>query len=195
MSRLKRNSQRRPCHGKRRGRSHDSSGWKRSAARIGKQVVAEEIKQFSRLKVLQLNVGSASQNLDELKSLIVKKKPDLVIMEEDWITTKEVPFHVPGFNWFHIPRTQPRCESKDIRGGGVSILVRYDHPTLRHESPIKLSLDSDTTTETILLRLHWTHPGGHTILDVINVYRPPISSSSSDSRSGNFDKTDQQLTP
>ena len=187
MSRLKRISQRRPCHGKRRGRSHDSSGSKRSAARNGKRVKDEELKQYSRLKVLQFNVGSASCNLIELKSLLCLKKPDVAIMQEDWITTKEVPFHVPGYNWFHFPRIQPRCGSKDVQGGGVSILVRFDHPTLRHEIPVKLSLGQDTTTETMLLRLHWSHPGGHTILDIINVYRPPISSSSNDSRTNDFD--------
>ena len=86
-------------------------------------MVDDNLKRYSRLHVLQLNVNSAGCNLAEFKILLQLKKPDLVLMQEDWITTEEVPFHVQGFNWFHFPRIELRCDSKNIQGGGVSILV------------------------------------------------------------------------
>ena len=99
--------------------------------------------------MLQFNVGSASCNLVELKSLLYLKKLDVVIKQEEWITTVEVPFHVPGYNWFHILRTEPRNDSNDVQGGGVSILVRYDNWNLHHDLPVRLSLGPNTTTKTI----------------------------------------------
>jgi hypothetical protein len=37
------------------------------------------------------------------------------------------------------------------------------------------------------MRLHWSHPGGHSIIDLINVYRPPISCTPNDIRTDRFD--------
>ena len=102
--------------------------------------------------MLQFNVGSASHNLVELKSLLYLKKLDIVILEEDWIHTVEVPFHISGYDWFYFLRVQLRSTSNnDVHGRGISILIQQDHPTLHHELPVRLSLGPDLSTETMLL--------------------------------------------
>jgi hypothetical protein len=70
----------------------------------------------------------------------------------------------------------------------VSILIRKDLPNLRWQLlPPPPSLIQDPNTETIRLRLHWSHPGEHSIIDLINVYRPPISCNPTDIRTDQFD--------
>lgn len=70
----------------------------------------------SRLLVYQLNAGSIVKNLTLFRSRLYEGKPDVVVVQEDWIVEDKVPYTVDGYTWYHIPRTQSRSESGVIRG-------------------------------------------------------------------------------
>ena len=164
---------------------------KRKDIRIQKQSTKKH--EGYKIHCLQLNATSILPNLNEFRSLLAEIHPDLVCIQEDGITADHVPYKVDGFIWLHHARSQPRSPTGHIRGGGVSILVRSDLSRLRWKMLPPISLDDDVTTEMIRVRLYWTHPGGNLILDVINIYRPPISSSPHDIRQDLFDV--DRITP
>ena len=191
-SKTSRNRQRRPLQATRRGkRSKDSKWWTRVASRLGQ--VDTAVASSSRLHCLQFNACSISKNLVEIKSRIFEESPDLILVQEDWIMSDTVSFSIPGYTWIHKARSQARQANGTLNsGGGVSILVRCNN-FLKAEFLPDVDLSPDTTTESIRLRLHWTNPGGLSVLDIINVYKPPISSSSKDIRVDNFDPTSFDL--
>ena len=113
----------RPFHGQRRSAScRKHTSWKGRRAR--RQHTACALEALSKLHVLQFNAGSVPQNLNEIRSRILQEQPDLVIIQEDWLRD-DFGFSIPGYYWFHCPRTQRRSLSdKTPRGGGVSVLTR-----------------------------------------------------------------------
>jgi len=127
-------------------------------------------------------------NLNEIRSRILQEQPDLVLIQEDWLRD-DFGFSIPGYHWFNRPRTQRRSHSeKEPRGGGVSILTRAASAIASCERLPDPVLGMDLTTEIIHLRIHFQNPGGMLVLDVINMYRPPIGGpNSGDIRVDNFD--------
>lgn len=175
---------RRPLLGQRRGRPAKGNKHQSTARKVAS---APNLHRLSRLKVLQFNPNSIPAHLDEFRSRVYELKPDVVIVQEDRIMTDEVPYKVDGYRWVHRRRTQPRSSTMQP-GGGVSILVNtHEHLRFEYETLPPINLHYDTTTEAIRLRLYWMHPGGTSIVDVINVYRPPIHSSPADKRQNLFD--------
>ena len=63
----------------------------------------------------------------------------------------------------------------DIRGGGVSILVRSLNKNIIAQQLATIQ-QQDDTTEIIRVRLFWWNPSGLTTIEINNIYRPPISS-------------------
>jgi len=103
----------------------------------------------SRLHVLQVNLGSVRNKLDLLRSRVYEERPDVVVVQEDWIEEAVVPYKVDGYVWLHFARTQPRSSAGNIRGGGVSILVNIKNPCLHFQQLPAFDLGSDMTTEMI----------------------------------------------
>ena len=97
----------------------------------------------------------------------------MVLLYEDWILSMSVPFLIPGYTWLHHPHLQARQVDGVIHpGGGISILVHSNnnHITFKYVTLPNIDLSPDSVTELIQVRLYWTHPGGCTILDVVNIY-------------------------
>ena len=115
----------------RRGHWHDTTrkgvnGWNCTDEE------AAEARASARLKVLQLNAGSLaqSQTFDVFRSRILQHQPDIVVVQEDWLTTENSKrYKVDGYQWYHVSRKTRRQVSKkqkltEPRGGGLSILVK-----------------------------------------------------------------------
>jgi hypothetical protein len=145
------------------------------------------------LRCLQFNATSILRNLNEFRTLMAKIAPDIVCIQEDGIVASHTPDKINQYVWLHSARTQPRSPSGHLRGGGVSILVRSDLPNLHWQELPPISLAPDLTTELIRARLFWIYLGRCLIIDVVNVYLPPISSLPSDIRQDRFDIT--RITP
>ena len=180
-------TQRRPLHGLRRSAScRKKTTWKGQRAR--RQRTACMLESLSKLHVLQFNAGSVPQNLNEVRSRILQEQPDLVIIQEDWLRD-DFGFSIPGYTWHHRSRTQRRTRKEKIpRGGGVSILTRCASAITSCERRPEPQLGLDLTTEIIHLRLRFQNPGGMLVLDIINLYRPPLGGpNSGDIRVDNFD--------
>ena len=132
--------------------------------------ITKTYKKEPRLLVVQVNVGSIFNKLSLFRSYINKVKPDIILLQEDWITDKISPFKIKNYEWFHTPRRLP------TKGGGVSILVRTNCTTIiavqQPLPPLK-----DITTDIISVRIYWLNRNGLLTLDVINVYRPPKNNS------------------
>ena len=179
--------QRRMFNGHRRGqRSHNKLS-EQSRRRSSKVDSINDTKN-SRLLVYQMNATSIVNKLNLFRSRIYEGKPDVVVVQEDWINDTTVPYKVDGYTWFHVPRKIPRSTSGDIRGGGVSILVRSLNKNIIAQQLATIQ-QQDDTTEIIRVRLFWWNPGGLTTIEINNIYRPPISSNENDNRSNTFQAT------
>ena len=177
--------QRRMFNGRRRGRRNQGK-LEEQRQRRSRGTENEENQATHRLRVLQFNAGSVVKNLNLFRSLIYDGNPDIVIVQEDWIVEKTVPYHIDGYAWFHAPRSVPRSTTGIIRGGGVSILIRTANPFLIPQL-LPATWLGDTSTEILRMRLFWWNPGGLTTLEINNIYKPPIASTSDDTRSDCFD--------
>ena len=94
--------QRRMFNGHRRGqRSHNKLS-EQSQRRSSKVDSINDTKN-SRLLVYQMNATSIVNKLNLFRSRIYEGKPDVVVVQEDWINDTTVPYKVDGYTWFHVP--------------------------------------------------------------------------------------------
>ena len=178
---------RRMLHGHRRGRSSRSKLLYQRNRDLQRQEQKQEHIKASNLLVFQLNAGSIVNKLNLFRSKIYENKPDVVIVEEDWILDDKSPYQVDGYTWYHAARIQPRSNNLKIRGGGLSILIRTSNSNLFAQTLPTISLEEDNTTELLRIRLLWANAGGITTIDINNIYRPPIAYSAADIRECAFD--------
>jgi len=154
--------QRRMFNGQCRGRPSQNKLSEQSQRRSSNVNSINDTKE-SCLLVYQMNATSIVNKLNLFRSQIYEGKPDVVIVQEDWITDTIVPYRVDGYTWFHVPRKIARTASGAIRGGGVSILVRSLNRNIIAQQ-LPTIQQPDDTTEIIRVRLFWWNPGGLTTI-------------------------------
>ena len=136
------------------------------------------------IHVLQFNGCSIAAHLTKIKSRILQEEPQLVlIVQEDWLDDS-FGYKIPDYHWIHSTRTIGRSQDK-IRGGGVLILIQKD-PYLSFERLHFPENDDLEMTDMAAVRLYHRSPAGLTVIDTVNLYHPPISSSPRDSRPSTF---------
>ena len=117
------------------------------------------------LVVIQLNVwgicSKCTQLIDLIDTTIHSKEPDLILLNETWLTPFSPDFSLPGYDFHHLDR-------QNKKGGGVGILSSSKlRCTLRNDLTSKLP-ESECITIDISLR-----SGEHCF--VSSMYRPPNS--------------------
>jgi len=181
--------QRRPLKSNRRGRGSNRKADEKRTQEFRKD--REKVDKDSQLRVQQGNVGSFTACLNELRSRLAQEKPHVAIYQEvgNW-PSGQCPYHFPGYFLIYRAHTTPRS-IEQVRGGGVAILIRNDmHDRLTFDRLDEINLLPDVATEIVRARLFFKNPTGLSILDIVNIYRPPISSSNGDCRSQVFDMND-----
>lgn len=126
------------------------------------------------LKVIQYNSNglSGSKRL-ELMHLLEVEEPDLVLIQESWLTKLQV-LKIPKY---HVERrdriTSRKGPGEKVKGGGVLILVRdTEESRVRYQIIPMLGLDlgDDDVTEVLQVKLLW----GDNFIVFSNIYIPPI---------------------
>jgi len=179
---------RRPLKSKRRGRgSNRAADEKQKQQYCGEQ---EKVDKDSCLYIQQGNIGSFTACVNELRSRLDQEQPHVAIFQEvgTW-PNGSCPYHFPGYSLIYCPRVIPRSENQ-VRGGGIAILIRNDMKNrLSFDRLHEINLGY-SAAEIVRVRLYFKNPTGCTILDVVNIYCPPVSSSTTDCRSQEFDMND-----
>ena len=125
------------------------------------------------IHVLQFNTCSVIANLNEIKSQIFRDKPQLVLIQEDWLNNS-FGCKIPDYHWIHFSCTIKYTSEKTC-GGGVSILVRNN--SLISFECLHLPLDDDlSTTDIMVVWFFYHNPTGLTVIDIINIYHLTITS-------------------
>ena len=125
------------------------------------------------IHVLQFNACSVIANLNEIKSQILQDKLQLILIQEDWLNDS-FGCKIPDYHWVHCSHTIKHT-SKKTHGGGVSILV-HNNSFISFEC-LHLPLDDDLSmTDIMAVQFFYQNPTGLTVIDIVNIYCPPITS-------------------
>ncbi|MCP4985058.1 MAG: endonuclease/exonuclease/phosphatase family protein [Colwellia sp.] len=136
------------------------------------------------LKILQLNVNglTASHKQAELKTIISKHNIDIAAIQETHFKNSNN-FKIPGYNIYRKDRDT--INSQAAKGGGVALIIK-DH--INHNLMDTTNyLHPNDTTDCISLKIHCTLKARP--LEIINLYIPPIITSTKDARTQNFSTT------
>ena len=141
----------------------------------------------SRLLLVSWNAEGVLKKIGELSRWLSDMKVDVVALQEAQLAGGALA--VPGYQTAAVTRrARGRRGAGPFRGGDVAILVRngLNFQTIR-ESPLQ---PQDDTTEWCAIRVilsaprQTTRPRHH--LDIYNVYRPPVRTSTADERVDHF---------
>ena len=114
------------------------------------------------LSIIQLNICSLISKQQELLKFINccnKKKIDIVILSETWLTSSaERKVNVPGYDYVGVSR-------KHKRGGGVGFLINKE---IKYKTQTDLFIDSDLFENySIEMKAAWKN------IVLGSIYRPP----------------------
>ena len=131
------------------------------------------------ISVLQANIGAWKTNQAEIDDILIRTKPDLVLLHETNLRPTQ-PVKVRGYACIRCDRLTPRGNTDTVKGGGVMILVKSegDRPLPYSQLPPLPKAPTDNTTEAVGVRLHILGSS----LDVHCRYVPPIRPGAGDTR-------------
>ena len=135
------------------------------------------------INLVSWNCNSIISKKVELARFCDKNNIGVIMVQESKLP-KNLPTKpiIAGYKTVHRIRTQAAV-ADDPSGGGVATLIRNDIP-FQVSSAVHVAAN-DNTTETITINLF--DDKGKPLLEVMNVYRPPIKDIARDKRTDRFD--------
>ena len=120
------------------------------------------------LKLGHINIRSLPSKLDEIRLILRDNNIDILCVSETWLTepiSSDI-LIFPGYQVLRRDRAQPKRGRRDVRGGGLAVLVRdgVDVSDMKVSSPTESRLES--------LWLTVSSSGGRSAV-IGAIYRPP----------------------